>query len=82
VNEAFRRGNGYLGWDFAPLTRLSAPSDMLGLVLPSRARNNIPDGAPSRASWIRVLVMKRKYIGIPLRMDAAASQAMQIMQSD
>eukprot|EP01047_Picozoa_sp_COSAG01_P056406 COSAG01_NODE_6393_length_3695_cov_7.934112_3_plen_74_part_00 len=37
-----------------------------------RARNNIVllTRPPSRASWIRVLVMKRNYTGIPLRMDA------------
>jgi hypothetical protein len=34
VNEAFRRENGYLGRDFAWLTRIPAPSDVLGLVGP------------------------------------------------
>ena len=36
-----------------------------------RDRNNIvlPAHAPSRASPIRVLVMKRIYTGIPVRMD-------------
>jgi hypothetical protein len=35
VNEAFsrfRRENGYLGGDFAPLTKPPAQADMLGLV--------------------------------------------------
>ena len=40
-----------------------------GYVGAGRDRNNIFAHSPSRASWIRVLVMKRNYTGIPLRMD-------------
>jgi hypothetical protein len=47
-----------------------SPAGISRYVLGGRARNNIPAAADARVPPARVLVMKRKYTGIPLRMDA------------
>ena len=58
VLQSCSTGKKFQGWSSKPVSRSE-----------SRARNNIAVGPPSRVSRIRVLVMKRNYTGIPLRMD-------------